>query len=65
MSVLFLLVIVTILVLNWQTVKDAWNGKLPPPVPSTKKPWHYCGYNGYHRCRRRNSFNGMKRFFKS
>jgi hypothetical protein len=58
-----MVIIAVIVILKWQIIKDAWNGTYIPPV-SNKKPFHYCGFNGYHRCRRKNSFNGMKRFFK-
>ena len=64
MSTLIVFVVALIIICKWGLIKDAWNGKLPPPIPSTKKPWRYAGYNGWHRARRKNSFNGMKRFFK-
>jgi hypothetical protein len=62
MITLLSLVIVVIVILNWQTVKDSYNGK--HIVLPDRKPWKYSGWNGYHRERRKNSFNGMKRFFK-
>ena len=45
MSTLIVFVVALIIICKWGIIKDAWNGKLPPPISSNKKPWRYAGYN--------------------
>ena len=68
MEALFLLMIIGIIIYSFVSdVKNMWKEfKLNPDAfrkkyQSKRKPWRYSGYNGWHRCRRRNSFRAIMR----